>query len=105
MREANDAMLKVDDATNGVIFGIKVTPKSSRNEMSGIYDGVLKVKIAAPAVGGVANRECIKFLAKSFGVKTSSLTIIRGEKSREKRIMVMGINKKDILKLISKGDK
>lgn len=98
-------MLKVDENTNGVIFNIKVTPKSSKNEISGICDGVLKVKITAPPVGGAANRECIKFLAKSFGVKTSSVSIVKGEKSREKRISVMGMNKDDVLRQISKEDK
>ena len=94
-------MLDVDETERGIILSIRVIPKSSRNEIRGVSNGSLQIKITAPPEKGMANKECIKFLAKKFGVNFSSLSIIKGEKSREKRIMIEGIDKDHLLKLIS----
>ncbi len=69
-----------------VIFSIKAQPGSSKNRFAQILDDALKVNIKAPAVEGAANKELVKFLAKSFKVPKSSVEFLSGETSKKKRI-------------------
>jgi uncharacterized protein (TIGR00251 family) len=88
-----------------VIFDVRVIPRSSKNVIVGFHENLLKIKITASPVEGEANRECIKFLAKTFGVSRSSVTVIRGEKSRKKRICIQGIDQKRFLDILLKEKK
>lgn len=77
---------------------VKVTPNASRNEITGLIDGVLQVKVAAPPVKGKANKELTAFLSQALGVKKSSLSIVKGQTSRNKVIAIEGLSRDDIIK-------
>lgn len=77
-------MNKISD--NSKYIKIKVHAKAKKNEISGWQEGVLKVKVTAPAVDGKANKACIELLADYFDVKKSSVYIVKGEKSPNKLI-------------------
>lgn len=80
---------------------LKVTPNASRNEITGLIDGVLQVKIAAPPVKGKANKELTAFLSQALGVKKSSLSIVKGQTSRNKVIAIEGLSRDDIISRLS----
>ncbi len=64
---------------------VKVIPKSSVNKIcEKMANGVLKIKITAPAVDNKANEELIEFLSKEMKKKKSQIKIISGFTSREK---------------------
>lgn len=63
---------------------IKVTPRSSQNEMVKISKGEYKAKLTAPPVNGQANKALIKLLADYFGVSKSSITIVGGKTAKTK---------------------
>jgi len=65
---------------------INARPASSRNEIVGIYDDSLKVKVKAPAVEGAANRELVKYFSKIFKIPKSEILFVSGETSKRKRI-------------------
>ncbi len=70
-----------------IILKIKAQPNASRSEFCGLYgEDALKVRVAAAAVEGAANRELRKFIAKTFKVPKSSVAIISGESSKLKLI-------------------
>jgi uncharacterized protein len=72
-----------------LVLSIKVTPKSSRNEVTGFLDdGTMKLKIAAVPEKGKANAEICDFLADQFGVSRRSVQIVRGETSPLKHIVI-----------------
>jgi hypothetical protein len=50
------------------------------------------VKLTAPPVEGRANKDLLKFLGKKLGVPSSSLTIISGYQSRDKAVLVRGMD-------------
>ena len=56
----------------------------------GERDGAVLIRIAAPPVDGKANAALIAFVAKTLGVSKGSVSIIRGETSRNKVIRVEG---------------
>lgn len=55
-------------------------------------DGVLQAKVTAPPVDGKANRALCKLIAKHVGVAPSRVSVVRGEKSREKLVRVEGMD-------------
>jgi len=76
---------------DGIIIEVKVDPRSSKKEIAGVMDNVLKVKLTAPPVGGAANEQLIELLAEKFGVRKSNIIILRGGTSRRKTVKITGV--------------
>ena len=73
-------------------IAVRVQARARRGEIAGLRDGVLVVRVSAPALEGRANRAVCKLLADRLGVAPSDVTIVRGERAREKVIEVRGID-------------
>lgn len=69
-----------------MIIKIKVTPNSSKTQITSFIDDILNVKLCTPPVDGKANGELIKFLSKQFKVPKTSIEILKGDKSKHKSI-------------------
>ena len=69
-----------------------VQPRASRDEVVGLQDGAVKVRITAPPVEGEANDALLRFLAKRLGVPRSAVTVVRGETGRRKAVRVAGLD-------------
>jgi len=89
-------MLIIKETAAGVQLAVRVVPGASRNEVAGVQDDALKVRLAAPAVEGKANRACIDFLADLRGGRRAPLAIASGEKSRKKTVPVEGITRGEL---------
>jgi uncharacterized protein (TIGR00251 family) len=64
---------------------IKAQPGASRSEFAGLYgDDALKIRIAAAAVEGAANKELVKFLSKQFKIPKSEIRFKSGETAKVK---------------------
>lgn len=75
-----------------LLIEIRVRPNSSRNKVGGTAGEPprLIVAVQAPAVDGKANEAVLKELAKAFECRTRDFTIVFGELSRDKRLLVSG---------------
>jgi uncharacterized protein (TIGR00251 family) len=70
-----------------VRFAVRVKPGARREFVGGCHgDGALIVAVAAPAVEGKANEAVRSALAKAFGVRRQDVTIVAGERGRDKVI-------------------
>ena len=78
------------------LLSCRVQPNSSREGIGDIRDDCLTVYLNAPAVEGKANRALIKFLSKGIGVAKSKVSIVKGEKSRKKLVVIEGKSLEDI---------
>ena len=94
-------MIPVSESDEGIVFQVRVVPRSSRSEMAGIQGDSLKVRLKAPPVEGRANEECVRFLAGLLGVKKDRVRIVSGLKSKTKTIAVSGLQKKDLETVIT----
>ncbi len=65
-----------------------MTTRASRDEIAGMRDGVLAVRVTAPPVDDAANRAVVKLIAKHAGVARSRVRIARGQRGRRKRIEI-----------------
>ena len=72
----------------GARFAVRVQPRASRNEIAGMQNGVLRVRLQAPPVDGAANEALIAFLADELGVPRRHIRIVSGFGSRNKVLEV-----------------
>ena len=78
-------------ADKRLTLALKVSPKSSRNEIAGfLEDGTMKLKITAAPEKGKANAEIVAFLADLFAVSKRQVEIVRGETSALKTVVITG---------------
>ena len=89
--------LKISQDNKDVIFTAKIIPGSSKTSLAGILGGMLKIKIAAPAEKGKANKAVIDFLSEKIGVKKNNIAIISGQSSPVKQIRISGISANELL--------
>ncbi len=70
---------------------IRAHPGSSRTRA--VWDGaVLHVRIQARAIDGAANRELIQAVADAVGVRRSAVSLVAGQRSRNKLVEVTGLD-------------
>jgi uncharacterized protein len=85
--------------TNGsVTFSVRVVPRSSRNQIFGVEGGALKIKLTAPPVEGAANAALIEFVAEWLGVRRGAVSIVSGDKARNKIVRVSGVTREQVVK-------
>jgi uncharacterized protein (TIGR00251 family) len=70
---------------------LKVVPGASRTEIVGPLGNRLKVRVAAPAEGGKANRALVELLREWLG--TRDVEIVAGVSSPEKTVRVFGLSR------------
>jgi uncharacterized protein (TIGR00251 family) len=88
----------IREIEGGVVFTAKVVPGSSRTCLSGLLDGMVKVKVSAAPEKGKANQCLVAFLAKQLGVKKNAVSIISGQSNPVKQVEVVGISVGRLLK-------
>ncbi len=86
-----NGMLNIRTVEEGTRLEVKIQPSSKKDEIVGIIDGKLKIKLKAKPVEGEANRNCIIFFANLFDVSKSDIIIERGLKSRNKLILIKNL--------------
>ena len=81
---------------DGVVIEVHLQPRASRSRIAGLHGSALKVCVTAPPVEGEANRALAEILAKAFGVPKSAIEILKGGASRNKTVLVRGVDELDI---------
>ena len=66
-------------------------------------NGVLRVSVAAAPVDGQANAALCNLIAKRAGIARGRVTVIRGERSREKVVRVDGLTSDDLRRALRLG--
>ena len=92
-------------ANEGQLIAVRITPKSTRNMIDGIYrDSAgamsLQIHVTAQPEKDKANKALIQTLSKALKLPKSRLSIASGETSRHKAVLVRA-EKADILKALS----
>ncbi len=70
---------------------VYIQPRASRTELAGMHDGVLKIRIAAPAVENAANRALVEFVAGHLGIARRGVRVVAGSTSRRKILEIDGV--------------
>lgn len=84
-----------------LLLKVRVQPRASRNAFKQEADGRLRVYLTAPPVEGAANEALCEFVAKRLGIAKSSISVVAGEKSREKTLKIMGATAQELDQVFS----
>lgn len=71
---------------------VRLTPRASRDEIVGMRDGALIVRVTAPPVEGAANEALVRLLARDLAVKRTGVRIVSGATSRTKVVEIIEPN-------------
>ena len=77
-------------------LAIKAIPNAPRNAVAGWLGDTLKIKVHAPALEGRANEELCEFLAKTLFLHHRAVTLVQGDKSRQKLVQIDGLSLDDV---------
>ncbi len=79
-------------APSSCTLTLKTIPNAPRDEIVGWLGAALKVKVRAPALDGRANDALLAFLSGKLGVPRRALTLLHGDKSRQKVVRIAGLS-------------
>ncbi len=57
-----------------------------------MHDGMIKIRIAAPAVENAANRALVDFIAQHLGIAKGRVRVVSGGTSRRKMLEIDGVS-------------
>lgn len=97
-----DSGLQIRETDAGLEIRVHVQPRARRFEVSGLYDGALKLKVTAPPVDDAANRAVVEYLADRLEIPRSRLRIAAGARSRNKTLLVERLSREDLEKRLSR---
>ena len=81
-----------------LLLALHVQPRAAKNELTGMHDGALKLRLTTPPVDGKANKAVITFLSGILGLPRSSLTLHSGARNRRKLIRITGTDENAVRK-------
>jgi uncharacterized protein (TIGR00251 family) len=84
-----------DVQDGAVVLHVHVSPGAGRSAVTGRHGDAMKVRVAAPPVGGRANAALVEFLAAEFGLKAADVTLVSGATGRAKRFRLGGLDPDD----------
>ncbi|MGI8777017.1 MAG: DUF167 domain-containing protein [Acidimicrobiales bacterium] len=87
-----------DDA---VVLNVHLQPGAGRTSVVGRHGSALKVRVAVPPEAGRANEACATLLTGTFAA--ASVELVGGEKSREKRFKIGGIDLDDFRRQLERA--
>lgn len=103
MAKKNTSNKTKKEISDIVRISVRVTPRSSRNMITGYTDNVLYLKLTAPPVEGAANETCCHFIAELLDIPKSHVAIASGEKNRNKIVSIQGLSLDEVTMKISQA--
>src|SRR6267143_3200237 len=95
-------MLELRAQEGSVIFPVRVQPRASKDEIAGVMNGALKVRLRAPALEDRANESLCEYLAELLKTPKAAVRILSGHHSRSKRVEVRGVTEQQVLALVTR---
>jgi uncharacterized protein (TIGR00251 family) len=82
----------IQSTPDGIVINVRVIPRAGRSRLDGTRGDAVLARLNAPPVDGKANEELIALLAAAFDVPPRAISILAGERSRQKRLRISGID-------------
>lgn len=84
-------MIDLQQRKDGVLLPVKARAGGSKNAITGIHGGSLKVMVTQAPEKGIANQAIEKLLVKTLGCQKSQLTLLSGQTSPNKTFLIAGV--------------
>jgi uncharacterized protein (TIGR00251 family) len=92
----------ISGSADRIIIRLHLQPRASKTDVCGIQGDELKVKVTSPPVDDAANKLCIELFSRLFRTAKSNIAIISGQKSRHKRLQIIGATVEESTAIIAK---
>jgi uncharacterized protein (TIGR00251 family) len=92
--------LKLSTRGDAILLEVHVVPRASKTAVVGLHDGRLKVALEAPPVDGAANAALLRFIADLLALRLRDVTVLRGEKGRQKTLAIRGSDQASVRALL-----
>jgi uncharacterized protein len=93
-------VIEISERDGSFVFAVRVIPRASRDTIEGEYQRALKIRLTAPPIEDRANDSLRRLLAARLNVPVSAVRIVGGEKSRNKRVSVVGVTRAQVVSLV-----
>jgi uncharacterized protein (TIGR00251 family) len=84
-------MIALEQTPRGVIIPVRVRAGARRQKVAGEHNGALRVDVAAAPEKGKANREVVAVLSDALRVPRTSIELLSGATSPQKRFLVRDV--------------
>ena len=89
-------MIAISPHANGATLAVRAQPGASKNAVLGEQAGALKIAVTAPPEDGRANEALVEMLRDWLGVKRSQVSLLSGDKNRNKVFLIHGVNVEEL---------
>lgn len=87
----------ISESENNVVLHLQVKPNSKKQEIVvDSFDKKITIFVKAQPDKGKANKELLKFMAKILEKTTSDISIVAGQTSRDKTLIVKNDTKQNV---------
>jgi uncharacterized protein (TIGR00251 family) len=89
----------------GCVISFEIVPGSSRLAVPSGYNPwrhSMEARLTEEPVKGRANRQLIEELARTLGISEQKIEVMSGQKSSKKTILVKGIIRDEVFKVLAK---
>lgn len=93
-------MIELGEHPEGVLLPVRAQPGARRSGIQGMQNGSLKVAVTAPPEDGRANQALVEVLREQLGLKRSQVELVSGQTAREKRFLLRGLGREEVLALL-----
>jgi len=87
-----DAMIELTVHPRGAILPVRAQAGARRNGIVGEHNGMLRVAVTAAPEKGKANKAIVAVLSDALQTPKSSIELVAGETSNQKRFLIAGID-------------
>jgi uncharacterized protein (TIGR00251 family) len=95
-------MIEIGEHPEGCVLSVCAQPGARKEGIKSDHGGALKVAVTAPPDQGRANQALIDVLREALGLKRSHVELLSGHTSRQKRFLIRGMTKAELLTRVEK---
>jgi uncharacterized protein len=88
--------LAIRPTPTGLRLQLRVIPRARKNQIDGVREGRLLVRVTAPPADSAANEAVVALLARSLRRSKRDIRIVSGETARNKTIDVDGLTMAEV---------
>jgi cysteine desulfurase len=90
-------VIEVVEHADGCVLPVRAQPGARKAGVLGEQAGALRVAVTAPPEQGRANKALAAVLREALGVKRSQVELLHGATSRDKRFLIRGVSRAELL--------
>jgi uncharacterized protein (TIGR00251 family) len=95
-------VIEIGNHADGCVLPVRAQPGARKAGVQGEQNGALKVAVTAPPEDGRANKALTEALRDALGLKRSQVELLSGDKSRDKKFLIRGVDREQLRRLLDK---